>query len=301
MDDILIITIAIQMHGKVITYELDYETNKIFENTRLLCKAGGFEDYHSNITEEMFLQNSLYSIFRQNIYDKPTYNLIREAKKGIIVGNITFDKTLSTTISEPGILDVLSPLTYIQGIYLISIHRREKLIYPLNKNETINLLEVNNLRKLSNFFGTTMPSLSEISSPFPKQPPENIVRENESVRNDFYRELSKWKLTLNKAGTKIDPIKLSTLVKLLKIIIGKQCLMNILDYSCNSASIYIPKKQQSSAQYMMPYDIEQGISMEWGGRKISTSKKSKSRKKQNKKNRKTYRYKYYYKKPYKNN
>jgi hypothetical protein len=283
-DDMFIITIAIQMHGKVIAYELDYETSKIFENTRLLCKAGGFIDYYSNVTEEVFLKNSLYNIFRNNIYDTHTYNLIKQAKQGIIVGNITFDKSLSTTISEPGIMDYLSPLTYIQGIYLISIHQGGKLIYPSNKSETIQLLNVNNLIKLAEFFKTEMPNLKDLSSPFPKQPPENIVRDNESVRNNFYNELNKWKLTLNKDGTKIDPIKLSTMVKLLKTIIGKQCLMNILDYSCNSSSIYIPKKQHSSAQYMMPYDLEQGISTTWGGRKTKKLKKSNLKNPNSKKN-----------------
>ena len=54
IDDTLIITIAIQTHGKVITYELDGSTTHIFEDVMLLCKAGGFVDYFSEYRNKAF-------------------------------------------------------------------------------------------------------------------------------------------------------------------------------------------------------------------------------------------------------
>ena len=73
-------------------------------------------------------------------------------------------------------------------------------------------------------------------------------------------------------------MKLSVLVELIKIIIGQKCVINLLDYSCNSASIYIPKEQNLSSKYIVPDDIEQG-NKKWGGNNKCSKNKKCSRKK----------------------
>jgi len=295
IDDMLIITIAIQTHGKVITYELDDRTANIFDNVLLLCKAGGFVDFYSSTTEEFMLVGNLSKYFHKDI-ETTTYDIISQAKKGIVIGNITFDKTLSIYEDEPSMFNRFDPMTYIQGIYLLSIHKGKKMIYPKNPNDKIiNFMNVNDLSRLSELFNTRAPNIADLSTPFPSQKiyidEENMVKNNnaipekekesriEEIRRQFYNNISNWQLTLD--NNKITTIKLSVLVELIKKIIGQPCFITLLDYSCNSASIYIPKEQQLSSQYMVPDDIEQG-NKKFGGIKKCSRKKHKKYKKQKK-------------------
>lgn len=291
-DDMLIITIAIQAHGKVITYKLDSGTANIFENVRLLCKAGGFNDYFSSTAEELMLVGSLSNYFRKDI-ETTTYDIINQTKTGKVIGNITFDKTLSIYTNEQNMFDRFNPMTYIQGIYLLSIHKGRRMIYPSNmRDKTINFMNVNDLNRLSSVFNTMVPNIADMSTPFPSQKiyidEENMVKNNkdipenekkeriDQIRRQYYNNISQWKLTLD--NNKITTIKLSVLVELIKIIIGKPCFINLLDYSCNSASIYIPKEQNLSSKYMIPDDIEQG-NKKWGGsNKCSGTKYTKGKK-----------------------
>jgi hypothetical protein len=293
IDDTLIITIAIQTHGTVITYELDSSTTHIFEDVMLLCKAGGFVDNYSSPAEEFALVGSLSKYFRKDI--ETTYDIISQAKKGILIGNITFDKALSIYDGEPSILHRIDPMTYIQGIYLLSIHKGTKMIYPENPNDkTINFMNVDDLARLSTIFNTKVPNIEDLSTPFPSQQiyidEEDMVKNNQDIpenekeikidqiRRQFYNNISKWKLTLDTNNNNIITMKLSVLVELIKIIIGQKCFINLLDYSCNSASIYIPKEQNLSSKYMIPDDIEQG-NKKWGGsNKCSGTKYTKGKK-----------------------
>ena len=84
-------------------------------------------------------------------------------------------------------------------------------------------------------------------------------------------------------NNKITTIKLSVLVKLIKQIIGQNCFINLLDYSCNSAARYIPEEQNLSAKYMVPDDIEQGNKKFGGIKKCSRNKYKKGTRKKGKK------------------
>lgn len=297
IDDKLIITIAIQTHGKVITYELDNTTANIFDNVTMLCKAGGFVDYFSSAAEDFALVGSLSKYFRKDI-ETTTYDIISQAKKGILIGNITFDKTLAIYEGEPSMFNRFDPMTYIHGIYLLSIHKGTKMIYPENPNDkTINFMNVDDLARLSQLFNTKVPNIAELSTPFPSQQiyidEEDMIKNNQDIpenekeikidqiRRQFYNNISKWKLTLD--NNKIITMKLSALVELIKKIIGQPCFINLLDYSCNSASIYIPKEQNLSARYMIPDDIEQGNKKFGGIKKYSKKKGTRKKGKKDKK------------------
>lgn len=296
IDDMLIITIAIQAHGKVITYELDSNTAKIFDNVTMLCKAGGFVDTYSNAYDELMLVGSLSNYFRKDI-ETTTNDIISQSKKGIFIGNITFDKELSIYADETSMFNIFYPTTYILGIYLLSIHQGKKLIYPKNPNEkVINFMNVNDLNRLSKLFNTRVPNIAELSTPFPSQKiygderdmvknnkdiPENEKKVRiDQIRRQYYNNISQWELTLD--NNKITTIKLSVLVKLIKQIIGQNCFINLLDYSCNSAARYIPEEQQLSAKYMVPDDIEQGNKKFGGIKRYSKKKGTRKKGKKNK-------------------
>ena len=167
-------------------------------------------------------------------------------------------------------------------------------------------MKVSDLNKLSAKFKTTVPNIEELSTPFPIQThyidEENTIKNNQTIpedekeemitniRRQFYNNLSNWQLTLNK--DKIISLKLSTLVEIVKIIIGRPCFINLLDYSCNSPTKYMPENQQLSAQYALKEgDIEMGVNKmsNYGGRKKRNKRTKRFYKKINKyKRRKRY-------------
>ena len=97
INDKLIVTIVIQMHGVVFTHELTPDDVRTFENVRLLCGAGGFKSYESNLINELVLVKRLRNYFAHNIDESTnTFDMLKESKKGLLFGNVTFDKILST-------------------------------------------------------------------------------------------------------------------------------------------------------------------------------------------------------------
>ena len=297
-DDKLIVTIAIQMHGSIFTFDLNNETSNIFENVRLLCGAGGFKTYKTNFVEELVLVKSLKKNFARDIDEsKSMFDILQEMKNGMVIGNITFDKTLSIgSYLDGGFLD---------GVYLIAIHRGKKLIYPTNSNDNINLLNISDLTRLSSIFKTIMPNIEQLSSNFPNVKfyidQENNINKNskitadekinqiEEIRRQLYNSISNWNLTLDYFKKNIEIIKLSVLVKIVKDIISRDCVINLLDYSCSNPSKIIPNEQNTLSKYATPYDIEQGIpNTKLGGKKkrIKSYKKKKRTLKKSSRNKK---------------
>ena len=303
LDNKIIVTIALQMHGSVFTFDLTNETSQIFENVRLLCGAGGFNSYESNFINELVLVKRLRNYFAHNIDESTnTFDMLKESKKGLLFGNVTFDKILSTTTADANLLNYLSYTTYLEGIYLISIHKGRELVYPQNPNDILNLIYVTDLSKLTEIFKTTMPNIESLSTVFPNiknyideenniqksDLPENEKNEKiDENKKNLLTILNKWNLTLDKSKKKIEMIKLSILVELVKTLISQDCIINLLDYSCSNPSRFIPKDQNNSSKYALPYDIEQGIpNTKLGGnqkhRKYRKHTKSKTHKKSRK-------------------
>ena len=295
----LIVTILIQMHGTVITYELTPEKANIFENVRLLCKAGGLKEYVSGssgmpaLFEELLLYRNLKDIFKKDI-DKSTFEIISGASSGLLIGNVTFDKTLSRTSGEGWSLT-----DSLQGIYLLSVHRGRRLIYPTNQEEkVINLLNIEDLYRLALYFNSRIPNLDDLSIPFPNQ--ETYIKEEKAInadttlsehdkkqkimkiRSQFMDLLDKWELTLGPSGN-IEFIKLSSLVELVKIIIGNEIIINLLDYSCNAPTSYIPEETNILSKYIVEADIESGLPNTGLGGKRKKRRKTKNKKRKRRK------------------
>lgn len=143
----------------------------------------------------------------------------------MLVDNITYDKILSTTIGETTFWDSVDPMTYIQGIYLLSIHEKGKLIYPkkTTNKKVINLLKLSDLYSLAETYHTTVPNIQELSIIIPSQ--QIYIEEETTIKNDislskedkeekvkqirqqFYNNLYNWQLTLNEENNKIVTIK----------------------------------------------------------------------------------------------
>jgi len=306
------VTIMIQMHGKVFTYELDSRTASVFNNVRLLCKAIGFNDYISMPKKDWEVPGELAKKYQHNLTES-TYNMM-DNEPGDLIGNVTYDKTLSTTIGEE-FWDKYHPThlmtKQVQGLYLISIHDGFNLIYPSPNTWPINLLKIENLNNLANYFHTVMPNIVDMSTPFPNQRiyinEESRVNsmnipENEKqirirqIRKQFIDLLKKWNLTLE-SNTKIDKIKMSVAVELIKHLVGNNCIINLLDYSCNSPTIYIPPEEKYGSKYYKLADIEQGndLKIDYGGnkRRIGKNKGNKKTRGKKKDNKRRYKNKSY--------
>ena len=81
-----------------------------------------------------------------------------------------------------------------------------------------------------------------------------------------------------KNADEIGSIRMSTLVEVVKKIIGGECNINLLDYSCNSATRSLPPQDKANMKYLVKPDIESGESRSWGG-KAKKNRKTIKRKK----------------------
>ena len=165
-DDIFVITILIQMHGKVINFALNSRDSEIFDNVRLLCKAGDFDDFHMTPAFESQLFRGVQPHFTRDL-QRSTYDILNAATSGVLVDRVTYDKALS--IIESDEVSSLDPMINIQGIYLVSIHKKGKLVYPTEGEKTINLLQLSDLNLLAKFFGTKVPDIRPLSTVIPSQ------------------------------------------------------------------------------------------------------------------------------------
>lgn len=340
-----IVTLAIQMHGKVIDLNLSPEKQKVFDNVRLYSQSGDYRDVLSTPVDDYSILNELNEIFQKSLngptiieIDKyielmnPKYKSFLKSRASEEYSeedrekvcrrfdNIIFDKSFSSS-SLPSdnlfscIFERLIP--EFHGIFIVSIHKKIKpnelrpnqyeLIYPnkqINKINTINqkkeqinldLLKISDFEKFANLFDQSIPDFKKISFELPVD--EYLKREKEIEENntfskqeknilleqqkkEFYEIISNWNITIK--NDKINSIKMSTLIKLIKDIIGPNCFINLFDYSCNSITKYLPKEQKYNTRYLTTSDIENPSDKLWGGG-------IKSIKKTNKKKRKTIR------------
>ena len=212
--------------------------------------------------------------------------------------NITYDKALSTDSDEdPGFFECIMNrlMPPFQGFFVVSIHEKIgennfKLLYPKKTDKpNLDLLLVNDFKQFANIFSRELPDLKEYSNILPSYK-EFIDSENdnsltpeqkeiriEQLKQHFFRLLGGWNLTMK--GNTIESIKLSVIVDFIKHIVGPSCKINLLDYSCNGVSMFVPKNQLPNKQYMIENDIEQGYYKNWGGKQSSKKNRKKYKKK----------------------
>ena len=333
----IIVTIALQIHGRIIELNLSPEKTAIFDNVRLFSKAGEFEDAYTSKLGEIHILYKLNEMFQKDLqgpsielieqyveYSKPKYSKflkdykvttadkINEKREKVcrLFHNVTIDKILSTGFASDNILTRLcdSIMPEYQGIFLVSVHEKiaddqYKLIFPdNNSSKNLNLLNVNNLQKFAYIFENVAPDVEKLASHLPYD--EYLVRENaiesnpkfteqekeimqEQQKKEFYGLLMSWSGIEMKNINTIETIKLSTLVSIIKKIVGNKCKLNLFDYSCNSFTRYLPKEQIPYGKHFETYDIENPPDRTWGGkkrRKMVTKRRNKRNKKNRRKN-----------------
>lgn len=106
------------------------------------------------------------------------------------------------------------------------------------------------------------------------------------IKDAIYHEVQKWKCTVNAEAGELISIRMSMLVQVLKMLYGEDCYIQLIDYSCNEVSMFVPKEQHVYKTYYRPTDIEQGIMPIIGGKKSDRTKKKRRYQRTNAKKRK---------------
>jgi hypothetical protein len=194
---------------------------------------------------------------------------------------VPFDK-LITTSNQFG-----------QGIYLVSIHENKKLVYPLNKNMNINLFDIGYMSNVADLFESSIPIILDDSTPLPNssiyKEEERWIRTNphfskdekkekiQQTKEQFHNAIRNWNVTMGN-GNRIESVKLSYFITLIKKIINRHCVINVLDYSCNEKPEY---EFTNTENWTMPEssgDIESGVPCMNLGGGLQRKRKSKNKK-----------------------
>ena len=248
-DGSIIITLSIVSHGNVINTKLSKAENKIFENTRLYSLSGDFSPVimHDDIREQNGI-DALNNRFQRELHS-PTMNIMEEYRekqsKHYLIENsckifkkITSDKILGVSQKKGWMKCILDWVNNTRaGIYVISVHKKTisntlDLIYPSPEKigTNINLLDINQLDEFAKIFNKDRNEISLLSSKFPEV--NTTINLTPSEKLDIYKEIEKWKITLNDTQDKIIKIRMSYLVDIINKIVG-ECNINIFDFSCS--------------------------------------------------------------------
>jgi hypothetical protein len=246
-----------------------------------------------------------YLSYQGDLNEKRSQNICRQFE------NITYDKSLSAADDDEdsGFFECVMNrlLPRFQGFFVVSIHEKTgensfTLLYPKEKSDkqNLNLLLVDDFQKFANIFGSEIPDLRDYSNILPSykefidvdkkiENDPSLTKEQkeariEELKQQFFRLLGGWNLTMR--GNKIETIKLSVMIDFIKHIVGPLCKINLLDYSCNGVSMFVPKNQLPNKQYMIENDIEQGYSKNWGGRRRTKRHHKKNKKSSSNKHKK---------------
>jgi hypothetical protein len=235
-----------------------------------------------------------------------------------IFDNITIDKILGRGAPASGLfykmMECIMPP--IIGVFLISIHKKIsdnhfELLYPSagDPPSNLNLFNIKDFTTFANMspFNKPFPAkLFDLSTPIPSRivDPTKIemVEQNKSITNEEKNvmlqqqrdELAQitllWDVTISADRNYINAIRMSTLVKAIKDIIGTNSKINLLDYSCTNQTLRMPRSHEP---YLQKFSTEQSspttASKKWGGKYTNKSKnrrhvKSKKNKKSKNKN-----------------
>ena len=260
-DDDLVITLAITAHGCVTTMDIDPDNEHNVRYTSIT--NDNLHTTTSSPKDDVINIYSLNRYFRKDTPDKLLSNLP-------YFDSLPYDKAFSG-VSDMGLsafnmlFSTIARLPTNLGIWVISVHKRREP-HPTNNYEYVFPKDIGQLTNLLNLNG-----LEQLNQTFNKIP--NL--KGTIKKDDKY-------IKLNGDNTRIENIRLSYLLKLLKQIMGPKCDFNIYDFSCsspcNGSSILDTKTTTSLIHLPEAGDPESGRTRFFGGkRKNRKTKRRRSR------------------------
>ena len=260
-DDALVITLAITTHGCVTTMDTDPDNEHNVRYTSIT--NDNLHTTTSSPKDDVINIYSLNRYFRKDTPDKLLSNLP-------YFDSLPYDKAFSAVSDRTSsvfnmLVSTIARLPANLGIWVISVHKRREphptnnyeYVFPKDIGQLTNLLNLNGLELLNRTFNN-IPNLKD-----------TIKKEDKNIK-------------LNGDNTRIESIRLSYLLKLLKQIMGQKCDFNIYDFSCsspcNGSSIIDTKTTTSLIHLPEAGDPESGRTRFFGGkRKNRKTKRRRSR------------------------
>jgi hypothetical protein len=291
-NDNLIITIGIITHGCII--DTDPKQNQY--DLRYYSATGDkINTCDGNVFGRSINHDNLIEYFR---HDNPSKNDNNSTINEIpyYFDDMPYDKVIGKSESQGFIndcVDAISPIftgTTAIGVWLISVHKEKiieknkqlvkkyEYIYPTNKNQHINLFNIEGFKELNQIIGKNKfnitSELVENNKPLPKK--ENNIR-----------NFQHWDVELNNTKERINYIRSSYLFDLIKKIAGNNCKLNVYDYTCsincNDCNNINNNNNQEIKQGLIT-GIEEGKMAFFTGGK---TKNKRSKKQKNKRSKKT--------------
>lgn len=311
-------TIMVMAYGKTTVLDLDNFASKCFDNTRLYQLSRKLDYAYAKCVFDSQTSAHLKKIFRKDLINKTTLDVIQEYidystpkylemqkesgtytddNIGQLYDPITFDKVIHTYSSESDVsslVDRTLSSMFIEsgfGVFLISVHEKVldgdnislKLVYPRNDNTRINLLDLNDYKKLLPYFPDKKNSIDMVLSKINGEKKPTIPNSVKSHEKPIIFDKDKSnKIHLNNGLIRIA--RLSYIPCILRDIFGSQTYTNIMDYSCSVLPNDFPENEKIFAQYIRPSytskmnDIEMGSNKKIGGNKPLKSILKKTRK-----------------------
>ena len=278
-DDTLIVTIAIIAHGCII--DTNPQQNKY--NIRYYSATGDKVDTcDGNFVGRAIHHDELIEYFRQ---DNPSRNSNSNNTINEIpyyYDDMPYEKIIGTPENQGFISDSIDTMAPIftkntaVGVWLISVHKEKTVqknkqtikkyeyIYPPNKNQYINLLNINGFEKFNEII--CKDSKFNIRTEMVENH-KHLPKKVNGVRN-FHN----WDVQLDNKKDRIDLIRLSYLFDLIKKICGSNCKLNVYDYTCSI--ICNDNSNIQEIQQGLVKNIEEGKAPFFtGGRKKRTRRK----------------------------
>lgn len=306
--DEYVATVMVIAYGRTTILNLNSETSKCFDNTRLYQLSRKLDYSWAKCIYESDTKNYLKRIFRRNLVNKNTFDVIQEYidystpkyielqkesdlyvddNIGQLYDPVTFDKVIHTFGSTSNANSVIGRLvnrSFIEsgfGVFLISVHKKVthentnmlELVYPFeNDDTTIDLLNLDDYSKLLDYFPDRLDyidaALAKISSEKKPSIPDNVKSHEKPIV--FEKDKT------NKIFMKDDFIRiarLSYIPYILKTIFGSKTYVNIMDYSCSVLPDNFPEKEKIYTQYIRPTHTSTMTDLEMGSsRKIGGKK-----------------------------
>jgi len=205
-----VVTIAIITHGCVTTTIPSNNYNIRYYNATGNNLVSHMQSKYHSVILPFQMNNS----FRQ---DEPSGDGKNEKKITSYFDTLPFDKFISVHSSEPlsRLFDVYDKITGFPhtGIWLNSVHKKHvnenkfTYEYPKNKGQFINLLSIDGFNDFKDNYNHTMDLEKALNTAYVKKSSDN---------------------------KRIEEIKLSYLLDLIKQIIGENCGLNVYDFSCSN-------------------------------------------------------------------
>ena len=280
--------------------------SSILEEHNILNKINTlFQKDLTNPTSDLLQEYIDYSKPKYKSYLKFRGELTPENSEKVCsqFSNITYDKLLSVeedffTQFARGLFNMITcNPNGSQGIFVVSIHEKYQydnnyiLLYPNSETRNtrnLNLIYLSDFNEFARILGKELPDLRDFSTILSSQhfrEEEETIQKNhmltdeekqiriKQIRDQFFRILGEWNIQLAPSNRRIENIKLSFLIELIKDIVGRnECKINLFDFGCNGITDYVPEGQMLNKQYMVADDIEQGSCRSWGGKKKNKGK-----------------------------